>query len=94
MSLFPDEILVYVILKYNELVPGYAESIPIGVFKGTKENLDAFMLRNYNDPQKYHTVKVPHYCEKGIACCGCKFYEDTANEKEGKESDLLDTAGE
>ena len=74
MSLFPDEITVYVILKYEEHVPGLAVSVPIGVFKGSKENMDAFMKRHYDDP-KYHTVKVPHYCEKGDACCGCKFYE-------------------
>lgn len=75
MSLFPDEITVYVIMKYEEQVPGLVVSVPIGVFKGSKENLDTFMKRHYDDTKKYHTVKVPHYCEKGELCCGCKLYE-------------------
>jgi hypothetical protein len=70
MSFFPDAITVYVIFKKSADVID-----PIGVFKGSSENLESFMARNYNDPEKYFTIKVPHYCEKGVECCGCKFYD-------------------
>ena len=80
MSLFPDQIMVYVIFKNFDNAFD-----PIGVFKGTPENLESFMKRNYNDPDKYFTVKVPHYCEKGVECCGCKFYDSATNKKEANE---------
>lgn len=80
MSLFPDEILVSVIMKIEELIPGFAVSTPIGVFSGPTEALESFMARNYNDPKKYHTVKVPHFCDQISVADKCVFIKEKSDD--------------